>query len=137
MTSPAPLPEGSPTEGGFGIRTLSDVRAFIHVGAPLISAALVGTQWVDNGVFELVVTCVLALISPAIAAANTSSKIRLALYAIVTAVVGIAIIYGYLNDQDWTRWAPIVALVLGSGVASANTNTTADHTNIRLNKAAA
>ena len=122
MTSPA----NAESKGVFGLRTLADWRAFIHVAAPLGAAALVGTSWVDNGVFQLVVTAVLALLSPVLAAANTTDKIRLALYAIVTVVVGIAIIYGYVNEEDWNRWLPVVALILGSGVAAGNTNTSAD-----------
>jgi len=114
------------SRGLFGIRSLADVRAFVHVAAPLTASAMLAFDFAQSGVIQMIITAVVALLSPALAAANTSDKIRTLLYVVILVIGAAAITWNYIDEATWNQILPIVLLVLGSGVASANTPTTLD-----------
>jgi hypothetical protein len=108
------------------IRSWSDVRAFIHVAAPVFTALAVASGWTDENTATLVVTVILALISPTLATINTVNGFRLWLYPVLGAVSALLIYLGYLNQADWATWLPVLVLFIGPAVAAANTPTTID-----------
>ena len=120
----ASLPDLS--RGLFGVRSLADVRAFIHVAAPLTASALLAFDFAQGGVIQMIITALVALTSPALAAANTSDKVRSLLYVLVLVVGAAALTWNYIDEATWNQILPIVLLVLGSGVAASNTPTTLD-----------
>ena len=114
------------SKGVFGIRSLADVRAFVHVAAPLTASAMLAFDFAQGGIIQMIITAIVALTSPALAAANTSDKARTLLYALVLVVGAAAITWNYIDENTWNEILPMVMLVLGGGVASANTPTTLD-----------
>lgn len=103
------------------IRTWDDARNFIHVAAPGLAVALVGFGWVDETLATAVVGVAVALFSPLLAAVNTTNGFRKWFYPVIGAVASLAIVLGYLNETEWTQWLAIITLLLGGGVATANT----------------
>lgn len=105
------------------IRTWSDVRALIHVGAPGAAAALVAVGWADDGVAQMVTAIVLAVTSPLLALANTRNGFRMFFYPVLAAVSGLLIGLGYYTHESYEAWLPIITLLIGPAVAAANTPT--------------
>lgn len=108
------------------IRTWSDVRALIHVAAPVIATALIASEWVDKSLATLIVTIVLAVCSPALATINTTNGFRRWFYPVLAAAVALLIWLGYISDADYAAWLPVITLFIGPAVAAANTPTTID-----------
>jgi len=113
------------------IRSWADLRAFLYVAWPVVSAALLA-----YGVFDsdreaaLWGALVAAVLGPVIAAfyARNLSAVRVAFYAVLAAVQAILIGYNISVDQV-AHWVPLVSALIGlltGGVATANTNTTVD-----------
>lgn len=107
------------------IRTWGDLRAFLHVALPVIVTALIGSQLVDKSLALLVLTLLLALMSPALGVANSDDVRRTAVYAIVGAAAAILIFLGYISQIQFDTWLPVITLLLfgTSGLAAANTDT--------------
>lgn len=113
------------------IRTWADARAFIHVLAPVLASALVLSGVADENLAAKIVTLVLAVFSPAIATVNTVDGFRQWFYPVLGAISLILIYLGLFTEAQWNTWLPVISLILGAGVAAANTNTTpaaVDHT---------
>lgn len=108
----------------FNIRTWSDVRAFIHVLAPVLATALVATGVADENLATQIVTLVLAVFSPALAVVNSVDGFRTWFYGVLGAASTILIALNVFSETQYTTWLPVVTLLLGAGVAAANTNTT-------------
>lgn len=105
------------------IKSAGDVRALIHVAAPVLAAAAVASGWATAGVAQLVVTLVLAVASGTLAAFNTADSFRKFAYPVIAAAGALAIAFGYVNQGTWDIWIPVLTVLLGGGVAAANTKT--------------
>lgn len=105
------------------IKTPGDVRATLHVAAPVLAAAAVASGWVNDGIAQLVVTLVLALTSATLATFNTADGFRKFFYPVIGAVGALAVALGYVNQGTWDIWIPVVTVLFGGGVAAANTPT--------------
>lgn len=110
------------------IRTWGDARALIHVGAPVLAAAAVASGWVDMNLATILVGLVLAVLSPALATINTVDGFRRWFYPVLGAASALLIAFGYFTEFQYATWIPVITLLIGSGVAAANTPTTVDGT---------
>lgn len=121
MTTPA-----ISAPSALGIRSWSDVRALIHVIAPLLATIAVAKGWADQNVAALGVTLILAVLSPVLATVNTANGFRRWFYPVFAAVTAILIALGYITDGDVALWLPLITVFIGPAVAIANTPTTID-----------
>lgn len=105
------------------IRTWADVRAFLHSAVPAGAAAAVASGLLTQTVSLLWVALILALIDPALSFANSVGA-RKALYAVAFAANGVLIgVFGLWTEQQATAWWTLVPILIGGGVAAANTPT--------------
>lgn len=107
------------------VRSWADVRALIHVGAPVISAALVSSGIANQHLSGLIVALVLAVLSPALAMVNTVDGFRVWFYPVVGTVAPILIYLNFVSEFDYSTWLPVIAVFIGPAVAAANTPTSA------------
>lgn len=107
------------------IRTWGDVRALVHVGAPVTSAALVASGVADEGVAQMVLAIVLAVTSPLLALANTRNGFRMFIYPVLAAIAGLLIGLGYFTHESYEAWLPVITILIGPALAAANTPTSA------------
>lgn len=105
------------------IKSAADVRALVHVAAPVLAAAAVASGWLDDGLAQLIVTLVLAVASPALAALNTANGFRQFFYPVAAAAAGLLIYLGWWTDAQWAIWLPVLVVFIGPAVAAANTPT--------------
>lgn len=110
----------------FNIRTWADVRALIHLVAPAVSALLIANGIADENLVTQILTVVLAVFSPALAAANTLSGFRTYFYLVLGAVSTALVALNVFTESTWSLWLPIIVLLVGPAVAVANTPTTID-----------
>lgn len=108
------------------VRSWADVRALIHVGAPVISAALVASGVADQNLAGLIVALVLAVLSPALALINTTDGFRVWFYPVIGAVAPILIYLNFVSEFDYSTWLPVITLFIGPAVAAANTPTSGE-----------
>ena len=108
------------------IRTPADVRALIHVAAPVAAGAVVAMGWADDGIVQLVVAIILAVTSPLLAMVNTKNGFRQFFYPVLAAVAGLLIGLGYFTHESYDAWLPIITLAIGPAVAAANTPTSGE-----------
>ncbi len=108
----------------FDIRSAGDFRAFIHVVAPGLAALVVGYGVLDASQAALIVGLVLAVASPALAAVNTADGFRKWFYPVMGAAAAALIGFGIVAESDITPWLAFIPVLLGGGVAAANTPTT-------------
>ncbi|QDF15395.1 membrane protein [Gordonia phage Mollymur] len=108
------------------IRSWSDVRAFLHVAAPGVGAALMGTSaFIENGAaLTAVIGLIVALTSPALSVVNTASGFRSWFYPVLGAGGAALGTFGIVTDTQWGLYTAIAVILLGAGTASANTPTT-------------
>lgn len=112
------------------IRSWADVRAFLYVLLPVVSALLVGHGVFTSVQANLWTGLATAVLGPVVAAffARTVSTFRTAFYAVLAAVQGLVIYgYGIASEADFSSWMPLVVAIVGltaGGVAAANTDTT-------------
>lgn len=112
------------------IRSWADLRAFLYVAWPVLSALLLsyGVLQTEDEV-ALWSALVLALLGPVIAFfySKNLSSFRAAFYAVFGAVQAILIGYNIVTADEVATWIPVVSAIIGlatGGVASANTDTT-------------
>lgn len=120
MTTPTYPPSA------LGIRSWSDVRALIHVIAPLLATIAVAKGWADENIAGLVVTLLLAVLSPVLATVNTVNGFRRWFFPVFGAATAVLIALGYITENDVTLWLPLITVFVGPAVALANTPTTID-----------
>ncbi|MFF1531497.1 hypothetical protein [Cellulomonas sp. NPDC058312] len=116
----------TPTPSLLNLRSWADLRALVHVAAPVLAAVLVAKGWADSNLAGLLVTLVAAVASPAIATINTANGFRRWFYPVIAAVAAVLIALGYLSEFDYSTWLPVIVLFIGPAVAAANTPTTID-----------
>ena len=116
----------TPTPSLLNLRSWADLRALIHVAAPVLAAVLVAKGWADSNLAGLLVTLVAAVASPAIATINTANGFRRWFYPVIAALAAVLIALGYVSEFDYSTWLPVVVLFIGPAVAAANTPTTID-----------
>lgn len=105
------------------IRTWGDVRAFIHSAAPTVAAAAVAAGLLNGTTSLLWVGLVLAVFDPALSFAN-SDGVRKGLYAILAAANAVLIgVFGLWTQTQAATWWVLLPLLIGGGVAAANTPT--------------
>lgn len=108
----------------FGIRTAADVRSLVYSALPVLTTALVGLGVVTSDQAALWAGLVTAIAGPGLAwwMSRDVSKLRPALYAVLTAAQAVAIGYGLLAGGDtWTAIVSAALAAIGGGVAAANT----------------
>lgn len=110
----------------FNIRTWADVRALIHLVAPAASAILIANGVADENLVTMILTLVLAILSPALATVNTVSGFRQWFYPVLAAASAVLVYLNVFTDNTWSLWLPIIVLLIGPAVAVANTPTTID-----------
>lgn len=120
MTTPATSPSA------LGVRSWADVRALIHVVAPLLATIAVAKGWADENIAALVVTLLLAVLSPVLATINTANGFRRWFYPVFAAATGVLIALGYVTEGDVALWLPLITVFVGPAVALVNTPTTID-----------
>ncbi len=113
----------------FGIRSASDVRAFLYVLLPVVGTMLVGYGTLTDTQWQLWAGLVSAVLGPVIAAvkAKDVSTFRTAFYSVLAAVQALVIGYNVTTQAVFDHWLPLVVAVVGlgaGGVAAANTDTT-------------
>jgi hypothetical protein len=105
------------------IRTWGDVRAFLHSAVPLTAAAAVTSGLLTEQHSLLWVALVLAVVDPAISWSN-STGFRKGLYAVLLAANAVLIgVFGLWTQGDIAPWLSLIPILLGGGVAAANTPT--------------
>lgn len=105
------------------IRSWADARAFLYVLAPALVALLVSYDYFTASTGALITALVLAIVSPALAVANTQDGFRKWFYGVLGAGQALAVGVGLVTDLQLAPWVTIIGLVVG-GVAAANVNTT-------------
>ncbi|MFT4202206.1 hypothetical protein [Gordonia sp. (in: high G+C Gram-positive bacteria)] len=114
-----------------GVRTAADVRAVIYNCLPVLTTVLVGWGVATTDQAALIVGLVSAVAGPGLAwwMSRDLSKLRPALYAILTAAQAVLIGFGILDGADkWTVLLSALLAAIGGGVAVANTPVTSSWT---------
>ncbi|CAM3535829.1 Holin [Tsukamurella ocularis] len=121
------LPETTNPASLLNIRTWGDVRAFIHSAAPAVAGILLGTSAFTAHTAQIVaaaVALVVAVTDASLAAVNTASGFRRWLYPVLAALGTVLALVGVVTNAQWAIVSAIVPILLGGGVAGANTETT-------------
>lgn len=106
------------------IRSLADLRAFLSTALPGLAAVLVGAGALTADVATLWTAFALVVVHATVSTFNTANGFRKFLYPFLAAGSALLIRYGFTTDQTWALWSSIVPILIGGGVAAANTPTT-------------
>lgn len=107
----------------FGIRTWSDVRAFLHVFLPVLAAAAVSSGLLTSNDSLLWVGLAFAVIDPVLSIGN-SDGLRRWLYGVALAANAVLIgVFGLWTPDAAAPWFALIPILLGGGLAAANTDT--------------
>lgn len=109
----------------FDIHTWGDVRAFIHSAAPGLAVLLVGVGALSGELAPLIVAIVLAVSDAGLSRVNTVDGFRKWLYPVLGALSALGIFLGIVTQQQISLWLSVIPILIGGGVAAANTNTSA------------
>lgn len=105
-----------------GIRTADDVRAHLYIVVPYLMSALVAWNAVSADASKLIGALVLAVISPALAFANTRDGFRRWVYGLLPPLQAALVGFGVATDNQVTPIMAAVVAFLGGGLAAINTN---------------
>jgi len=117
----------------FTIRSWSDLRAFLYVILPVLTAFLVTNGALTDNEASLWSGLVTAILGPVIAffMARGVNTFRAAFYALLTAGQAVLVGYGILHGGELDVWMPLISTILGGvagGAAAGNTPTTSAFT---------
>jgi hypothetical protein len=107
----------------FGIRTWSDLRAFLHVFLPVLAVAAVSSGLLTQSDSLLWVGLASAVADPALSFGN-SDGFRRWFYGVALAANAVLIgVFGLWTPDAAAPWFALIPILLGGGVAAANTPT--------------
>lgn len=106
------------------IRSLADLRAFLHVAFPAVAGVLVAASYVTSTDAGLWLALALVVVDAGLSSFNTASGFRKLLYPLLVTGGALLVRYGYTTDQTWALWTGLAPVLFGGGVAAANTDTT-------------
>lgn len=109
-----------------GIRTWEDLRQQVHVLAPSAGTAMVTWGIFDGDHAKLVVGFILAVVSPALAFANTRDGFRRWVYLLLPPTQALIVGFGWADDSTLTPIMAGVVALLGGALAAKNTRTSTD-----------
>lgn len=108
----------------FGIRTWNDVRAFLHVFLPVLAVAAVSSGLLTQSDSLLWVALAAAVADPALSIGN-SEGFRRWFYGVALALNAMLIgVFALWTPDQSAPWFALIPILLGGGVAAANTPTT-------------
>ncbi|QAU06560.1 holin [Gordonia phage WilliamBoone] len=121
----------------FTIRSWSDLRAFLYVILPVLSAFLVTNGTLTENQASLWTGLVTAVLGPVLAfvMARGVSTFRTAFYALLGAGQALLVGYGIWTGAELDVWMPLISTLIGAGaggVAVANTPVTTPFTHGQL-----
>ncbi len=113
----------------FNIHSAADLRAFLYLLLPTISALLVTQGVLDESQASLWAGLATSILGPVLAfvTSRSVSSFRSAFYALLGSAQAIVVGYGLVSDEQIGIWLPLISAIVGvsaGGVAVANTDTT-------------
>lgn len=109
------------------IRTAADVRAFLHVALPSLSAILVLAGYFTSTDAGLWGALALVVVDTGLSAFNSATRFRAFLYPFLGVLGALLVRYGVTTDDVWALWAGLAPVLFGGGVAAANVQSTGRH----------
>lgn len=107
-----------------GIKTWSDLRAFIHTAIPGLAVFLVTMGILTATKANLVAALLLAVFDSTLSHINTADGFRRWVYPVLGTGATLLIGWGIFTQDQIAPWLALIPILLGGGLAAANTNTT-------------
>lgn len=109
----------------FDIHTFADVRSLLYTATTPVLGYLTYLGVVDGHHAALWGALAAAVLSPLLAAANTTNTFRRWFYPVVAAAQAVFVGYGVFSDSATFAVVAILTALVGSAVAGANVPTSA------------